>query len=106
MIAIKNLEIDSDNGLQKQIQVFGIDINAKEKTITVKYDVCLISPSGKVVSILETSSYKRLDKAADKDPAGAGDIPALTQYSDLANSKLGETIKSMIEMDLTKYPEM
>lgn len=107
---------DSETGLQIRVDVTGVMINMKSKTIDVTYDECLIGKSGSVVT-KKSGVYTRRNKErvmdlrqVEGEPAGVTEqyevSPAENKYDQLAGSEVGVLIKQMLESDLKNYPNM
>ncbi len=107
---------DSDTGLQIRVDVTGVMINMKSKTIDITYDECLIGKSGSVVT-KKSGVYTRRNKEAVMDlrqvagePEGVTEqyevTPAENRFDQLEGSEIGILIKQMLENDLKNYPNM
>lgn len=103
-IATKSLGVDSITGLDKQVQVWQLTIDAKAEKIVVVYDVVLLY-NGKVVSVLSTDMYTRENRPAHTDMAG-NTIDADNRFSQYRSSQLGQAIEAMIQQTINAYPNV
>ena len=99
-IATKSLGTDSASGLQKEVRAWQLTIDTKSEIVVVVYDIVLLSPKGKIVSILETNTYRRTNVPARDS------IPADMRFNTLRNSSLGKSIEDMIKKTIDKYPKV
>lgn len=83
MIAVKQLGNDTRTGLVRKIEVMSIDINSKDKVITVYYEVNLYS-NNEYVSTEKRGNYRRFG----------------VKFDNLEASIVGQGIKGMINLDL------
>lgn len=83
MIAFKKLENDIRTGLIRKVEIMSIDINAKDKVITVYYEVNLYS-SNEFVSTEKRGNYRRFG----------------IKFDNLESSIIGQGIKGMLGLDL------
>jgi len=60
----KDFGVDTATGLNKQAQFWQILIDGKQKQILVGYDIVLLSPTGVVVQVVSSNSYRRYNKPA------------------------------------------
>jgi len=102
----KDLGLDEDSGLQKQVQFWNIDINGKTEVVTVKYDIVLLAPKGQVVKILETNQYRRFNRPDILDDEGNVILPANMKWDQLKESATGKGILEMIDLDVKNYPDL
>ena len=97
-----DLSVDSITGLTHQVRAVGLNADATSKTITVTWQLVLLSSTGAVMQTLESGAYTRVDDA------GTG-----MKYDDLQASPVGLGIKQMIEVmdfskianDLSNFPQ-
>lgn len=87
-IAIKDFGIDTDSGLNKQLIVYGMNINTDMERIELLYKIVLISPTG-IQFEQSRGSYIRDNSTGAKN------------FDALRSSQLGQGITSDIESDLT-----
>ena len=87
-LASKSFGTDTDTGLEKQLVAHTILISAVDERIDVLYDVVLMSPTGLMVSVVESSRYIR---------DNSGNNP---KYDQLHDSDLGKGIMAIIQNDL------
>lgn len=100
------LGIDVETGLQKEVQVWQINIDGKTETITVVYDIVLLSPVGQPLLILETNSFLRYNRQAVLDAENNVIKEENLRFKMLKESPLGQGILGMITADLLKYPNL
>ena len=93
-IANKNIGIDESTGLAIELRVKNLNIDAEKRTITIQVDKCLVSPTGKQMTVIEALYYTRYDGEVNK------------KYSLLEESNLGLGIKQMLNLDLDIYPDL
>ena len=101
-----DLGIDAETGLEKQLQIWGIDINGKTEEVIVSYDVVLLSPTGVTVKVIESNNYRRYDKQAVIDANGIELSAANLKFTYLKNSAVGQGILYMISLDVANYPNL
>ena len=87
-LASKSFGTDTDTGLEKQLVAHTIIISAVDERVDVLYDVLLMSPTGLMVSVVESSRYSR---------DNSGNNP---KYDQLHDSDLGKGVMSIIQNDL------
>lgn len=100
-----DLGIDDNTGLNKQLQVWQINIDGKSEVVTVVYDIVLLSPTNKVIQTLSTDNFKRFDRLAQLDEDNNVLMEASLKWTYLKESPLGKGILGMIALDLSKYPD-
>ena len=86
-IAIKDFGMDSVSGMNKQLIVYGLNINTDTQTIEVNYKIVLVSPTGLQ---FEQSRYSYI-----RD----NNTPVM-HFDTLQASQIGIGIKSVISNDL------
>lgn len=117
IIISKIIGTDEGSGLQKRVDITGVAINIKSKSIDITYDVNLIGKDGQVVTSIEQRTYIRKNKPAEmgirqKEGAPIGVTeeyevsPASYKFDQLAESQVGVLIKQMLLADLENYPNM
>lgn len=94
MITSKSLGTDQETGLEKKVIIHTVEINSLTEVITVKYQVALVSPTGKIMAVLEEKEYRRYNSLNNK------------KYDSLKNSALGEGIRQALQLDLDLYPDI
>jgi hypothetical protein len=94
MITSKSLGIDQETGLEKKIIIHTLEINSQTEVITVKYQVALVSPTGKIMAVLENGQYTRFNS------------PIKQKYNALRDSAIGQGIIQMLGLDLDLYPNI
>lgn len=128
-ITTKDCGIDEITGLQKNIEVFHLDINSDSEVVNVEYREIYMSPTNVEVKRV-SSGYTRFNKPAenyqngeiitpavkDEDgivttPAEVSDgtqvkIKASMKFDDLRNSDVGKMIIGMIDLDFKVYPNL
>lgn len=87
-IASKSFGIDDFTGLEKALFVFKQTNDAKNETIIMDYDIVLLSPNGKIVSILYSDNYTRYN------------MPNKNKFDELRQSQIGQAIEALIQNDL------
>lgn len=102
----KVLETDSETGLDKEIRVVKINIDAETEEIVVFYAIVLASPTGVVMKTLEVSSYKRYNKAAVLDENNVEVAPANMAYNNLKASAIGQGIVAIVTSTIADYPNL
>ena len=83
-IAIKSFGIDTESGLEKQLQVWSVFCDAENEQITIIYKIILLSPTGTVFSVINRGGYLRNG----------------TKFQTLGLSEIGVGITALIEGDL------
>ena len=93
---ITNLSIGVDEvtGLSIELRVKELNINSETKTIIIKIDKVLVSPTGVELRIIESLYYDRYDSEINK------------KYTQLEESPIGIGIKQMLNLDLPQYPNL
>ena len=93
---ITNLSIGVDEvtGLSIELRVKELTINSETKTIIIKIDKVLVSPTGVELRIIESLYYDRYDGEINK------------KYTQLEESPIGIGIKQMLNLDLPQYPNL
>lgn len=104
-ITTKDLGLDKETGLNKELQVWQLLIDTKSEKITVVYDIVLLSPTGLVVSVLETKTYYRYNYKGGID-GGGNKINDNLMFDYYRNSDLGKGIISLIEKTIADYPNV
>lgn len=99
ILAKKSFGIDDETGLEKEIHIWHISINGKEDTINIGYDIVLLSPKGKVVSVVSTNNYNRYNRPAIIED-GIEVKPANMKFDALKNSPVGQGILQMLSADI------
>lgn len=84
--------INDKYGLPQELRITSLQIDSKTKTVIVKWELVVVSPTGEIVSVLESGEYYRYD--SDLNP----------KYSQLENSPIGQGIKQMLSFDIPLYP--
>lgn len=93
-IAKMSVGIDGDTGLELELRVKSLIIDAEIQKITIKMDKCLVSPTGVELRVIETQYYDRYNS------------PSNLRYDALASSPIGQGIKQMLGIDLNDYPNL
>lgn len=104
-IATKSLGIDDELGLEKQVSVFTILIDAENEKIDVGYVIEILSPKGIVVSKSTKMYYTRRNNVEQRDPEGKLITEANMKFDTLRVSQIGKAIEEMIASDLDEYPD-
>lgn len=90
----KILRIDSDWALNAELQITALNIDAVTKTITIYYQVAIVSPNGSIVTVLETGTATRTN------------LECNPKWDQLEASPIGQGIKQMLQPDLDAWPNM
>lgn len=93
-IASKSFGTDQETGLEKRILAHSFHCDAKANRITVICDVVLMSPTGKIVSIVMPVTYRR------ENIAETPTINASLKFDQLRNSQIGQGIIQLIQGDI------
>jgi hypothetical protein len=89
-----SLGVDEITGLEIELRVREVFINAQEQKITIKIDKVLVSPTGVEMKNIESLYYDRFNSENNK------------KYDQLDASPLGLGIKQMLNNDLLSYPNL
>jgi len=112
----KVVGVDEETGLQIRVDITGVAINLKSKTVDITYDENLIGKTGKVIT-KRSGVYTRRNSPAVIDIRQVeGEEPGITEeyevspesnkFDELSNSEVGALIKGMLENDLKNYPKL
>lgn len=93
-IASKSFGIDAATGLEKKVIVWQQCNDVKSQKIICVYDIVLVAPTGKVVSVLLTSSYERNNISETETHE------ASNKFDELRGSQIGQGIAQLIQADL------
>ena len=93
-IANLNIGIDEETGLDTELRIKSLMIDAENKRVTIKIDKCLVSPTGVELKVLDCQYYDRYNSETNK------------RYDALALSPIGQGIKQMLNTDLIDYPNL
>ena len=93
-IAKKVIELDVETGLDKEIRIVSITIDALVKTISITYCIVLVSPTGVAMKTLEENTVTRTN------------LECNPKWDQLEASSIGQGIKQMLQPDLNAYPNM
>lgn len=88
----QEMPINQEYGLIEELRITDLSINGKDKVIIVKWELVVVSPTGKIVNIKDSGEYTRYDSLNN------------LKFTQLENSPIGQGIKQMLEMDLALYP--
>lgn len=91
-ITKRNLEVTVEYGLPTELRIVGLTIDSKTKTIIVKWEKVIVSPTNKVVMTLEEGEFYRYN--SETNP----------KYDLLEQSPIGQGIIAMLQTDLDTYP--
>ena len=89
-----SLGLDELTGLEIELRVREIFINAQEQKVTIKVDKVLVSPTGIEMKNIESLYYERFNSENNR------------KYDQLDESPLGQGIKQMLNADLLNYPNL
>ena len=89
-----NIGVDSETGLDIELRVKSLIIDASIKKITIRIDKCLVSPTGVELKITETLYYDRYNSEFSN------------KYDALDSSPIGLAIKQILDLDLLQYPNL
>lgn len=92
--AKKVLGIDDKTGLSIELRATDILIEPKKQMITVTVEKCLVSPTGIVVSVIDTIYFNRTNKEGNE------------KFDTLQKSPIGVGITQMLGLDLDNYPNL
>lgn len=95
-IAEKSLGTNQEHGLEMRLVVFSIIINAKIPLIEVFYDIVLMSPKGKIVSVLTEGRYHRSNQEETETEEEN------MKFNALRESSLGKGIQQLIQSDINQ----
>lgn len=93
-ITNKMIGVDELTGLNIELRVKELTINAAIKRIAVKIEKCLVSPTGVEMKLVETLYYDRYNEEGNM------------KYDQLDGSQLGQGIKHILNLDLDNYPNL
>ena len=117
-IATKSLGAHGVTGLNMELRVWSININAKVEWIEVSYEVVQLSPNGSVVCIESTGMYSRfnsdaipgiadvLDEEGNVSIPGKAEIPAKPRFTEYRESQVGLAIAAMVQQTVNNYPNL
>lgn len=94
-ITNKIIGVDESTGLNIELRVKELLIDAEIKKITIKIEKYLVSPTGIEMKLLESFYYERFNQEPNK-----------MKYDQLDTSPLGQGIKQMLQLDLEFYPNL
>ena len=93
-IANKVFGLDEATGLEIELRVKELLIEASNRKITIKIDKVLVSPTGLELKVIESLYYDRFDGDVNK------------KYEQLELSSIGLGILDMLLLDLDVYPNL
>ena len=99
-IATKSIGTDSVTGLQQNVNVWSLSINARTSEVFVTYNIETLAPNGIAVYQGPDMIYRRFNK-----PASGGNAADM-RYDALSASSVGRMIAGMIANDLSKWPNL
>jgi len=91
-IVVKSLGTDSVTGLQQQINVWQLSIDAVANVVVVVYNIQTLSPNGKVVATGNNTSFTRYNNTSCTPPD--------MRFNALKEGALGQGIIAKITQDL------
>lgn len=94
-ITNKIIGVDENSGLNIELRVKELNINAEIKKITIKVQKFLVSPTGLEMKLIETLYYERYNVE-----------PNNMKYDQLDESPIGQGIKQILNLDLDNYPNL
>jgi len=97
-IVVKPFGIDSVTGLNQQVDVWKLIIDARSKTICVVYNIEAIAPSGSLIPLGSNQNYTRFNQPAVMN-SDTITIPANMAFDNLKASQVGQMIIGMILKD-------
>jgi hypothetical protein len=124
----KKIEADSITGLDRYIQIYRVDIDGSINTITIYYQINLLSPTKIIMKTESENSFTRFDRletykdiaievtpsvydenntlvtAATFEIKTVVDRPANLKFTQLETSAVGQGIKQILRLDLDLYP--
>jgi len=105
-VKTKDLGIDEPTGLQKELQVWRIEVDAKAETVNVYYDIVLKS-NGVAAAVVESNkNYLRYNRPAEVDAEGNEIRPANMKFDALRSSPVGQGVEALIQQDINNYPDI
>lgn len=129
-IAIKNIGIDEENGLEQQIVVNQFTVDTEAEKIIIVYKIQLLSPKGIVIKESDPMTYVRYNESDIVYMPGdvitlavlnmkGGEIKAAViakggelkksgnmKFDELRNMDIGQQISKMIQSDIDNYPNL
>lgn len=104
-IATKPLGLDEVEQLQKRLEVWRVDINARKEIVTVEYDIVLLSPANNVVKVLDNTCYTRYNsKEGDFYSRLMKQVTKNNlKFDELRASQIGQMIAGLIALDIANY---
>jgi hypothetical protein len=105
-IAVKSLGINKTTGLEEQLHVWQLTIDAKSEVVVVVFDIVTLAPNGEIVKVSETNSYRRYNYLGEPATEDKKEIPANMKFDEYRNSQIGQAISGMIQKTIELYPDL
>ena len=94
-ITTKALGVNQELGLEQELRVWRVNIDAKEEVISVIYEIVTYSPTNTIIKSEYPLQYIRFN-----------DTNGQMMFDNYRNSMIGQGIISAIEQTLLNYPNL
>ena len=99
--AKRSFGVDETTQMTKEIRAVSLIANTKNRELFIGWELCLVSPTGAVMEVLQSGKFRRFN----------GTVP---KFDNLKNSSIGQGIRQMIEVldfaniaeDLSNFPDV